>query len=222
MRPSGRQAWVARPPSWPRTVPSSTRPPKPWCVGGAMIGSATAWWTARDPQFKGRILVIERDPSYAQAASSLSHSSIRQQFGAPVNVLISRFAAHFIHNFRDWMQDPEAPEIALRSFGYLYLADNEPFAEVLRDNGFAAALDVEAYEPAGCGRCGGMGYKGRIGIYQLFVMSEELEGMAVRRASREEIEKQALEQGMRTLWDDGLAKVMSGVTSLEELGRVLV
>ena len=45
--------------------------------------------------------------------------------------------------------------------------------------------------------------------------------MAVRRASRE-IEKQALEQGMRTLWDDGLAKVMSGVTSLEELGRVLV
>ena len=47
-------------------------------------------------------------------------------------------------------------------------------------------------------------------------------GLAVRRASREEIEKQALEQGMRTLWDDGLAKVMSGVTSLEELGRVLV
>jgi glycine/D-amino acid oxidase-like deaminating enzyme len=103
-------------------------------VGGAMIGSSVAWWTARDPEFKGRILVIERDPTYAQAASSLSHSSIRQQFGSEVNVLVSRFAAEFIHSFRDWMQDPEAPEIALRSFGYLYLADNEGFAEVLRDN----------------------------------------------------------------------------------------
>jgi type IV pilus assembly protein PilB len=87
----------------------------------------------------------------------------------------------------------------------------------------AAASDGMAfYRNRGCPRCGQTGYKGRIGIYQLFIMSEDLEGMAVRRASREEIEKKALEQGMRTLWDDGLAKVMSGVTSLEELGRVLV
>jgi glycine/D-amino acid oxidase-like deaminating enzyme len=103
-------------------------------IGGAMIGSSVAWWLSRDPGFKGRVLVVERDPSYERAASSLSHSSIRQQFGQEVNVLISRFAAEFIHNFRDWMDDPEAPEIALRSFGYLYLADNEAFAEVLRDN----------------------------------------------------------------------------------------
>ena len=87
----------------------------------------------------------------------------------------------------------------------------------------AAASDGMAfYRKRGCPRCGQTGYKGRIGIYQLFVMSEELEGMAVRRASREEIETKALEQGMHTLWDDGLAKVMSGTTSLEELGRVLV
>jgi type IV pilus assembly protein PilB len=87
----------------------------------------------------------------------------------------------------------------------------------------AAASDGMAfYRKRGCPRCGQTGYKGRIGIYQLFVMSEELEGLAVTRASREEIEKKAIEQGMRTLWDDGLSKVMSGVTSLEELGRVLV
>jgi type IV pilus assembly protein PilB len=86
----------------------------------------------------------------------------------------------------------------------------------------AAASDGMAfYRKRGCPRCGQTGYKGRIGIYQLFVMSEELEGLAVTRASREEIEKKAIEQGMRTLWDDGLSKVMSGVTSLEELGRVL-
>jgi type IV pilus assembly protein PilB len=87
----------------------------------------------------------------------------------------------------------------------------------------AAASDGMAfYRKRGCPRCGQTGYKGRIGIYQLFVMSEELEALAVRRATREEIEKTAIEQGMRTLWDDGLSKVMSGVTSLEELGRVLV
>jgi type IV pilus assembly protein PilB len=87
----------------------------------------------------------------------------------------------------------------------------------------AAASDGMAfYRKRGCPRCGQTGYKGRIGIYQLFVMSEELEGLAATRASREEIETKAIEQGMRTLWDDGLSKVMSGVTSLEELGRVLV
>lgn len=103
-------------------------------VGGAMIGSSVAWWTARDPEFRGRILVVERDPTYALAASSLSHSCIRQQFGSEVNVRISRFGAEFIKDFKGWMQDPEAPEIRLQSFGYLYLADTEAFAEVLRDN----------------------------------------------------------------------------------------
>jgi type IV pilus assembly protein PilB len=87
----------------------------------------------------------------------------------------------------------------------------------------AAASDGMAfYRKRGCPRCGQTGYKGRIGIFQLFVMSEELESLAVKRANREEIEQVAIEQGMRTLWDDGLSKVMSGVTSLEELGRVLV
>ncbi len=103
-------------------------------VGGAMIGSAVAWWTARDPAFQGRILVVERDPTYARAASTLSHSCIRQQFGQPVNVLISRFAAEFIRDFPAWMADAEAPLPRLQSFGYLYLAATPGFAEVLRDN----------------------------------------------------------------------------------------
>ena len=103
-------------------------------VGGGVIGSAVAWWAARDPAFTGRILVIERDSTYAQAASSLSHSCIRQQFGSEVNVLISRFGAEFIHGFRDYMGDSEAPAIILQSFGYLYLAGTPAFADVLRDN----------------------------------------------------------------------------------------
>jgi type IV pilus assembly protein PilB len=87
----------------------------------------------------------------------------------------------------------------------------------------AAASDGAAfYRKRGCPRCGQTGYKGRIGVYQLMVMTEELESLAVARASREDLERAAVEQGMRTLWDDGLAKVASGITSLEELGRVLV
>jgi type IV pilus assembly protein PilB len=87
----------------------------------------------------------------------------------------------------------------------------------------AAASDGAAfYRKRGCPRCGHTGYKGRIGVYQLMVMTEELESLAVGRASREDLERAAIEQGMRTLWDDGLAKVAAGVTSLEELSRVLV
>ncbi len=86
----------------------------------------------------------------------------------------------------------------------------------------AASDGMAFYRKKGCPRCGQTGYKGRIGIYQLLVMSEEVESLAVKRATREELETKATEQGMRSLWDDGLAKVVSGVTSLEELGRVLV
>jgi type IV pilus assembly protein PilB len=86
----------------------------------------------------------------------------------------------------------------------------------------AASDGMAFYRKKGCPRCGQTGYKGRIGIYQLLTMSEEIESLAVKRATREELEAKATEQGMRSLWDDGLAKVVSGVTSLEELGRVLV
>ena len=87
----------------------------------------------------------------------------------------------------------------------------------------AAASDGAAfYRKRGCPRCGHTGYRGRIGVFQLLVMGENLESLAVSRASREEIERAAMEGGMRTLWDDGLAKVAAGITSLEELSRVLV
>jgi type IV pilus assembly protein PilB len=86
----------------------------------------------------------------------------------------------------------------------------------------AAADGVVFYRKKGCPRCGQTGYKGRIGVYQLLVMSETLEGLAASKASREELERAAIEEGMRTLWDDGLAKVAAGLTSLEELARVTV
>jgi type IV pilus assembly protein PilB len=86
----------------------------------------------------------------------------------------------------------------------------------------AAADGVVFYRKRGCPRCGQTGYKGRIGVYQLLVMSETLETLAAQKASREELERAAIEEGMRTLWDDGLSKVAAGLTSLEELTRVTV
>jgi type IV pilus assembly protein PilB len=86
----------------------------------------------------------------------------------------------------------------------------------------AAADGVVFYRKKGCPRCGQTGYKGRIGVYQLLVMSEALEALAASKASREELERAAIEEGMRTIWDDGLSKVAAGLTSLEELARVTI
>jgi type IV pilus assembly protein PilB len=85
----------------------------------------------------------------------------------------------------------------------------------------AAMTDGMAlYRKRGCPRCNQTGYRGRIGIFQLMTMNEELETLAAQKASREDIERCAMANGMRTLWDDGLAKVAAGLTSVEELARV--
>jgi type IV pilus assembly protein PilB len=78
------------------------------------------------------------------------------------------------------------------------------------------------YRKRGCPRCNQTGYKGRVGIYQLLTMTEEIAQLAVARAPREELERSAISGGMKTLWDDGLAKVAAGLTSVEELARILV
>jgi type IV pilus assembly protein PilB len=87
----------------------------------------------------------------------------------------------------------------------------------------AAASDGMAfYRKRGCPRCNQTGYRGRVGVYQLLQMTEDLATLAASKAPREEIERAALATGMRTLWDDGLAKVAAGLTSIEELARVTV
>jgi type IV pilus assembly protein PilB len=87
----------------------------------------------------------------------------------------------------------------------------------------AASVDGMAfYRKRGCPRCNQSGYRGRIGIFQLLEMTEELAALAAAKAAREEIERAALTTGMRTIWDDGLAKVAAGLTSIEELARVSV
>lgn len=102
---------------------------------------------------------------------------------------------------------------------YAPTADELVAARVSPD--VAAASDgAVLYRKRGCPRCDMTGYRGRIGIFQLLSMTEDLASLAAGKASRQEIERAAFESGMGTLWDDGLAKIMAGLTSLEELARV--
>ena len=102
-------------------------------VGGGAMGWSTAFWlTRRAPGLD--VVVIERDPSYARAATALSVASIRQQFTTAINVRISRFGIEF---FRNFTAETGAPELGLREQGYLFLAGSQSGAEVLRQ---AAAL----------------------------------------------------------------------------------
>ncbi len=109
-------------------------------IGGAMLGSATAWFLADNPDFQGSVLVVERDPSYAFAATSHTNSCIRQQFSSALNVRISQFGAEFVQDLPRFM-GAEAPRLRIQNFGYMYLADNESFAASLRE---AQAVQVAA------------------------------------------------------------------------------
>jgi glycine/D-amino acid oxidase-like deaminating enzyme len=76
-------------------------------IGGAIMGSSTAWWLT-EMGFEGRILVLERDPTYSQAGTTHTNSCIRQQFSTELNVRISQFGAEFVQNLRARMGgDPQ-------------------------------------------------------------------------------------------------------------------
>jgi len=104
-------------------------------VGGAIMGASTAWFLTENKDFDGRVLVVERDTTYAACSTTHTNSCMRQQFSAELNVRISQFAADFVKNIRTYMGgDDRVPELSIRSFGYMYLADNEDFANVLRES----------------------------------------------------------------------------------------
>src|SRR4051794_4749199 len=92
--------------------------------------------------------------------------------------------------------------------------------EVLAEHGFMAPSDMDAYEPVGCSRCGGTGYKGRVGLYEVLKISEGIRSLALRRATPGEIAMFASAEGMTTLHEDGLEKVRLGITSVDEVIRV--
>jgi len=104
-------------------------------IGGAIMGSSTTWFLSDNPDFTGSVLVVEKDPTYEFSSTAHTNSCIRQQFSHTLNVEISQFTADFVKNLRARMGDDErVPNVDIQNYGYLYLADNEGFAQTLRDN----------------------------------------------------------------------------------------
>jgi type IV pilus assembly protein PilB len=101
----------------------------------------------------------------------------------------------------------------------------QPSEVELKEAGFPEELAEqveELYRPAGCSRCGKTGYRGRLGLYEVMPMTEEIERLTVEHGSSDDIRRVAVEQGMVTLRQDGLEKVAAGLTSMEEIFRVVV
>ncbi|HSZ13636.1 MAG TPA: ATPase, T2SS/T4P/T4SS family [Solirubrobacteraceae bacterium] len=94
-------------------------------------------------------------------------------------------------------------------------------AKVLRENGYRARVELEAYEPVGCRRCGASGYRGRVGLYEVMKMTPEIQTLTLERSPAEKVRDVAVSQGMTRLRDDGLQKVRMGRTSMAEIARVI-
>ena len=104
-------------------------------VGGAAIGSAVAYFLTANQDFDGSVLIVERDPTFAQASTSLSSSSIRNQFSNPINVQISQFGTQFIREFSERMEvDGEKPDLNFHEAGYLFLASSDEQTRILYEN----------------------------------------------------------------------------------------
>ena len=100
-----------------------------------------------------------------------------------------------------------------------------PEAEMLKAAGFDDDIVDERPEvpqAKGCSACSHTGYRGRLAIHEVMTVTEDIERLAVARASSEEITRVAVDQGMRQLRDDGLAKILMGRTTIEEIGRVII
>ena len=119
-------------------------------IGGGAVGSSVAYHLAVHPRFAGRITVIERDPTYARASSSLSAGGIRQQFSTPVNIAMSAFGLAFLRAAPSALAvDGDAPDLAFREAGYLFLASPAGLP-VLHENRavqMAAGADIALLEP---------------------------------------------------------------------------
>ena len=99
----------------------------------------------------------------------------------------------------------------------------EPTPEAVRRFGLSMYSDSKFhfYRGRGCDNCKMTGYRGRTGIHEILTITDRLRALILRRSSTAELKQAALEEGMRTMQDDGLAKVLSGVTSMEECLRVV-
>ena len=112
-------------------------------VGGAIVGSAVATFLALRPDFDGRIVVVERDPTFRTSSTTLSAASIRLQFSTPLNIEISRFGVEVVkHPERFLAVDGEVPEIDFVENGYLFLATDAGLPTLERNHALQRELGV--------------------------------------------------------------------------------
>ncbi len=125
----------------------STRPADRYdtvIVGGAVVGSATAYFLSENPDHAGTVLVVEQDPTYARSSTTLSCASIRHQFSNPVNVALSLFATEFIDAFHQNVEvDGNSPDLCFRETGYLFLATADGIDALRNSNAVQAAAGAE-------------------------------------------------------------------------------
>ena len=98
----------------------------------------------------------------------------------------------------------------------------KPEKKILIDIGFPLEGNKtpKLHKPKGCKKCANTGYKGRVGLYEIMLMSDEIERLTIERATADEIKAVAIKEGMSTLKHDGFKKVLLGLTSIEEVLRV--
>ena len=87
---------------------------------------------------------------------------------------------------------------------------------------YNTGLTIYTENPKGCDHCNNSGYKGRMAVHELLEVSENIKKLILKGANSEEIKEQAVKEGMRTLYEDGLVKIGKGLTSIEEIKRVLI
>jgi type IV pilus assembly protein PilB len=99
----------------------------------------------------------------------------------------------------------------------------EPPKQMLLDAGYTEEnLPATVWKAVGCRKCGGTGYRGRLGLHEVLLMTEEISHLCVTGATADDIKRQSVAQGMLTLRQDGLEKARIGDTSVEEVARVVV
>jgi general secretion pathway protein E len=81
------------------------------------------------------------------------------------------------------------------------------------------AQEVKAYRPVGCARCSQTGYRGRVGIFEMLLISDEVRALVTQNTDAKTIKRKAMELGMHTLRSDGARKVLAGITSVAEVLR---
>jgi len=99
-------------------------------------------------------------------------------------------------------------------------SDADEIMSKFGDNGLSSASHHNLYKGRGCDQCKQRGYRGRTGIFELLTMSDQVRSLILNRAPAKAIQEAACERGMRTLRQDGWAKVMQGLTTVEEVVRV--